>query len=310
MRRSLVAGRRAILASIACAQDRIAVVGARSGGAHGNPRVTTWRLQPARGSSQPGELVDVVAASSQYGGDKATNVGPVTGGAGGFLIVGNRTSGPAVWLSADAREFTRVEAAAGLADDARHRALAQAAVASGTGWTVVGGGSTPGDVDRQPQAWRSSDGRSWSREAVPGSDAYEDLHRVVDRDGALLALGLRGDRFGAWWRGDRWHEGASFGDVDPAGGGSPFVASLTLTGRRIWTTVSDARRYGLWHSTDGVTSRRRSPRRPAVSASSRWPARPTAYSWSATTASAAGCGAPRSGSRCGRLLEPVARRLR
>lgn len=253
MRRSLVAGRRAILASIACAQDRIAAVGARSGGAHGNPRVTTWRLQPARGSSQPGELVHVVAASSQYGGDKATNVGPVTGGAGGFLIVGNRTSGPAVWLSADAREFTRVEAAAGLADDARHRALAQAAVASGTGWTVVGGGSTPGDVDRPPQAWRSSDGRSWSREAVPGSDAYEDLHRVVDRDGALLALGLRGDRFGAWWRGDRWHEGASFGDVDPAGGGSPFVASLTLTGHRIWTTVSDARRYGLWHSADGVT---------------------------------------------------------
>lgn len=33
-------GRRAILNSIAYSRDRIAVVGARSGGAHGNPRVT------------------------------------------------------------------------------------------------------------------------------------------------------------------------------------------------------------------------------------------------------------------------------
>lgn len=248
-------GRRAVLASIACSEGRIAVVGAKSGGAHGNPRVTTWHLR-ASTDGGPEVLVDVVAAFSQYGGDRATNVGPVSGGPGGFLIVGNRTSGPAVWHSADGTEFTIVEGAPGLADDDQHRALAQAGAASasgpGKGWTVVGGGSTPGDLDRQPQAWRSSDGRSWSRERVPGGDAYEDLQRVVDRDGALVALGLRGDGFGAWWRGDRWHEGASFGEVDPDAGATPFVGSLALTGRRIWTTVSDGTRYALWHSADGV----------------------------------------------------------
>ena len=103
-------GRRAIINSIACSRDRIAAVGARSGGAHGNPRVTTFRMD--------GEtLVDVPAPFVQYGGVTASNVGPIAGGPTGWLISGNRVSGPAVWFTDDPREFTRVEAEPGLTDD-------------------------------------------------------------------------------------------------------------------------------------------------------------------------------------------------
>jgi hypothetical protein len=89
-----------------------AVVGARSGGAHGNPRVTTFWLDD-------GTLVDVRAVFTQYGGVSATNVGPIAGGPAGWLITGNRTSGPGVWFTDDPREFVRVEAEPGLTDDGR-----------------------------------------------------------------------------------------------------------------------------------------------------------------------------------------------
>jgi hypothetical protein len=116
-------GRRAILNSIACSRGRIAVVGARSGGAHGNPRVTTFWLD--------GEtLVDVRTVFTQYGGVSATNVGPIAGGPAGWLITGNRTSGPGVWVTDDPREFTLVEAEPGLTDDGDLESLAQ-----GAGWT-------------------------------------------------------------------------------------------------------------------------------------------------------------------------------
>ena len=44
----------------------------------------------------------------------ATNVGPVAGGPTGWLITGNRTSGPGVWFTDDPRGFVRVEAEPGL----------------------------------------------------------------------------------------------------------------------------------------------------------------------------------------------------
>lgn len=243
-------GERAVLASAACSEGRLAVVGAKSGGAHGNPRVTTWFL------GDDGVLHDVVAAFSQYGGDKATNVGPVTGGAGGFLIAGNRTSGPAVWFSADAREFTKVEGAPALADD-EHRALAQAAAWDGTGWTLVGGVSTPGDLDREPAAWTSADGTTWERQEVPGSRGFDDLQRVVARGGELVAAGLRGEEFATWLRVDgRWQHGSGFGALDDDAPAAPFVASLALGGGRVWATVSDGERYQLWTSHDARDWRR------------------------------------------------------
>ena len=53
---------RAILTSVGCADGRLAVLGAKSGGAHGNPRTATWRQLP------DGTLAAVRAPFELYGG--------------------------------------------------------------------------------------------------------------------------------------------------------------------------------------------------------------------------------------------------
>ncbi|MCW2737982.1 hypothetical protein [Nocardioides sp.] len=242
-------GRRAILNSIACSRGRIAAVGARSGGAHGNPRVTSFRLD--------GEtLADVPATFIQYGGVTATNVGPIAGGPTGWLITGNRTSGPGVWFTDDPREFTRVEAEPGLTDDGDLDSLAQGAGWSGEEWVVVGAGARSGrHLDQDPLAWTSEDGLGWSPEDMPAADGAQDVHRVaVLDDGRLLAVGRSGDRFAAWTRdGDGWHDPVTFGAIAESWRGAPYVASLASTPVGALATVSTGDHYELWQTDDGRT---------------------------------------------------------
>lgn len=40
-------GRQNVLSSVACRGGRMAALGAKTGGAHGNPRTSTWRELPA-----------------------------------------------------------------------------------------------------------------------------------------------------------------------------------------------------------------------------------------------------------------------
>lgn len=239
-------GRRAILNSVACSRGRLAVVGARSGGAHGNPRVTTYR--------QDGDaLVDVSAVFTQYGGISATNVGPVAGGPTGWLIAGNRVSGPGVWVTDDPREFTRVEAEPGLTDDGDLESLAQAAGWSGEEWVLVGSGTRPGRrLDPEPLAWTSPDGLVWSPEPMPETAGVQDVHRVaLLADGRLLAVGRHGDGFGSWVRdGDGWDEVVSFGAIAEAWRGAPYVASLAPTSAGVLATVSTGDHYELWRTGD------------------------------------------------------------
>ena len=87
------------------------MVGAKSGGAHGNPRVTTWYRR------DDGVFTDVVAAFELYGGPLAVTVGRIAGGPDGWLIAGARTSGAAVWLSDDATDFRLVDGDPALSSD-------------------------------------------------------------------------------------------------------------------------------------------------------------------------------------------------
>ena len=238
-------GRRAILSTVSCANDRVVAVGARSGGAHGNPRVTTF-------FEKDGGLDDQRAPFNLYGGATATNVGPITGADPGWLITGNRVSGPAVWHSTDGREFTIEEDVPGLADEDDFRSLAQAAVWDGRGWVVVGGGNARSTLDREPVVWASPDATSWERLEVPGSKDFDDLERVVAIEDDLVALGLRGDGFGVWRReaGD-WSMGEAFGVLPDDARRSPFVSSLVTGGRGLWATTSNGATFALWHSADG-----------------------------------------------------------
>jgi hypothetical protein len=238
-------GSRAILSGIACSGEEVVAIGARSGGAHGNPRVTTF-------FEHDGGLDDRRAPFNLYGGATATNVGPLTGAAPGWLITGNRTSGPAVWHSTDGRDFTIEEDVPGLADEDGFTSLAQAAAWDGEQWVVVGGGNADGTLDREPVEWTSPDGRAWTRGEVPGTGDFDDLERVVPTGDGLVALGLRGDAFGAWRRRDGgWERAADFGALPADATRSPFVASLVTGASGMWATTSDGAAYALWHSDDG-----------------------------------------------------------
>ncbi|MBU2667436.1 hypothetical protein KOI35_28385 [Actinoplanes bogorensis] len=141
-------GPRQEIRSMACAAGRVAMVGAVPGGAHGNPRVSTWRLDGER-------IVENAAPFETYGGDEAVGVGPIAAGAEGFAIVGIRTSGAAAWFSPDGKTFTLSES-----DIAGTAALAVGARPDG-GWSITGTGA-----DQQTAAWIVDDGR-WTSVAPP-----------------------------------------------------------------------------------------------------------------------------------------------
>ncbi|QOC91148.1 hypothetical protein ID554_24405 [Micromonospora craniellae] len=235
-------GRQSVLFSVGCRDGAVAAVGGKVGGAHGNPRVSTWWQR------RDGTLVEVAASFELYGGPKAVNVSRLAGGPDGWLIVGNRAGGAAAWVSPDAAEFAIVEGAPELASDGQGVTWAFDAVAGPSGWLAVGGLLAPGRIDRDPAAWTSSDGRTWQRTVLPGGQEYEEMQRVVLVDGVPLGVGLRGWAFGAWRREPAgWTAAGGFGRV---AGGVPSVGGLAVSAGRVLAVVSDGERYGGWLSED------------------------------------------------------------
>ncbi|MFI6236094.1 hypothetical protein ACIBD9_21270 [Micromonospora sp. NPDC050784] len=237
-------GRQNVFLSAACRDGQVALIGAKVGGAHGYPRVSTWR-QVADGA-----LVEVQASFETYGGPTAVNVSRLAAGPRGWLIVGNRSAGAASWVgSPDAAEFALVEGAPELASDAVGVTWAFDAVATSSGWLAVGGLLPAGRIDRDPAVWSSPDGRSWRRTVLPGGSEYEEMQRVVLADGVPVAVGLRGGTFGAWRQeAAGWVAAGTFGRR--AGAGVPGVGSLVSSGGSLFAAVTDGARHSVWVSTD------------------------------------------------------------
>ncbi|MFG1767385.1 hypothetical protein ACGFIH_28955 [Micromonospora parva] len=237
-------GRQNVFLSAACRDGQVALIGAKVGGAHGYPRVSTWR-QVADGA-----LVEVQAPFETYGGPTAVNVSRLTAGPPGWLIVGNRSAGAASWVASPAAaEFALVEGAPELASDAAGVTWAFDAVATSSGWLAVGGLLPAGRIDRDPAVWSSPDGRSWRRTVLPGGPEYEELQRVVLVDGVPVAVGLRGGTFGAWRQeASGWMAGGAFGRR--GGAGVPGVGSLVSSGGSLFAAVTDGARHSVWVSTD------------------------------------------------------------
>ncbi|MEZ0577482.1 hypothetical protein [Nocardioides sp. MH1] len=241
-------GRRAILHSVACVGQVPVAVGAMSGGAHGNARVSTFR-------SAGGTWTDVRAPFEQYGGPDALNVGPVASGADGWLIAGNRLSGPAVWVARSPRRFTIVEAAARLSNGPDDIAIASQAAWYRGAWHVVGGESV--GANRVPRAWTSRDGRTWQRDDVPSDSPLDDLVRVVATDDGLVAVGRVADGFGVWRSdGTSWSRQETFAtDTGTDGSGLPDVLDLDASGDALYAVVTDGTDDELW-SSDGAAWQR------------------------------------------------------
>ncbi|GAA1399217.1 hypothetical protein [Catellatospora coxensis] len=232
-------GLRAVIYALGCRGDRIAMLGARSGGAHGNPRVTQWYGGP------DGPMHEVIAGFQLYGGPDAVNVARLAGGPRGWAIAGNRLAGAAVWLSPDAAEFGLREGVPELAGDARGETMAYDVTPVPDGWLMVGALSPADRIDRDALAWLSPDGERWSRVPAPASPEYEEFDRVAVVAGTPYAVGLRGARFGAWRLVDGgWADAGVFGSTRP--GPVAWVAELAVTDGGLLAAVSDGEMYRLW----------------------------------------------------------------
>lgn len=240
-------GRQHVLYAAACRGDRLAALGAKNGGVHGNPRTGTWALEPG------GALREVPAPFELYAGPRAVSVARLAAGPAGWLIAGARVDGAAVWTSTDGGRFTIREGVPELAGDGRGRTVAYDAVAVPSGWWVVGAVLPPGATALAPLAWSSADGRAWRRAALPVPDGRGQAQRVASvGDGGLVAVGPVRDGFAAWrLAGGEWRRVGGFGGPGP---GVSSVDGLVAAGRGLVAVTGDGGGHGLWYSVDSGDS--------------------------------------------------------
>jgi hypothetical protein len=232
---------RALLGSVACSRDRLAVLGAKSGGAHGLPRTATWR---ERGD---GSLAVVRAPYLLYGGTQSVDVSRLLGGPDGFLVTGTRTSGAAYWTSRTGARFSLHAGVPGLANTRVTRTQATDAAFDGRRWTLVG---TSTDVLGRLYAtvWTPAGSGRWTRETLPGGRSASTADRALSLGDAIgpLVAGVLDDRFGLWLRTrGSWRLETPFGERDPDGTAAPYVSGLVFVGAQLLTSYSDGARFGL-----------------------------------------------------------------
>jgi hypothetical protein len=236
---------RSIIYSVSCRDGLVAAIGARSGGAHGNPRTRVFYERPDHG------FVGVTSTDFLlFAGEDAVSVDRVAAGPKGFLLAGNRVSGAAVWLSTDARAYEIVEGAPALASDTALQTNATDAVAVDAGWLVTGSGRGPDRIDRDPLAWTSPDGRAWTRVPLPATTADEVAQRLVRTAVGMLALGTSGDGFAAW-RGDPsgasgWRTAGRFGATGSGVVAGIEAAAVLPDARRVLVATAAADGHRLW----------------------------------------------------------------
>jgi len=237
---------RSVLSALGCEDGRISAIGAKSGGAHGNPRVRTFY------SRTDGTLVAVPSTDFElYGGARQVSVNRIAGGGpGGWLIAGNRAGGATVWTSPDATRFTIHEDLPPLASSLDLTTSALDTVAVPTGWVVAGGGRPAGRIDRDPYVWTSGDAAAWTRVPLPGTADDEEAQRLARTPDGIVAVGVAGTAFAAW-RGDAsggggWSGASRFGATGAGTiAGVEALAVLETASRLVVATVG-ADGHRLW----------------------------------------------------------------
>jgi hypothetical protein len=248
-------GVRSELSTAACRNGRLVTLGGKPGGAHGNPRISSYHVVT---DSDGVEILTEVGASFElYGGPRANNVGRMAAGPQGYLIVGNRTAGAAVWLSPDGSAFEILEGVPVLASDADRVTWAADAAALDGDWIVVGGAVAAGRTDRDVYAWRSTDGRTWTTMPTESDPAaYDELSVVAEQGGTLVGIGSHGGAFQAWrLASDGWRLAGAFGTTRASatnGRRTAVIATdLAAAGDQLLGMVILGGEHHLWHSPDG-----------------------------------------------------------
>lgn len=241
------------LYSVACNGQRVVAIGAAVGGAHGNPRTSTWIAPIGAGAT----LAEVPAAFETYGGPDAVGVGPVTAGPRGFLIVGGRVDanhlvGAAVWYAPDGANFHLVDDDPALESTASEPTELHGAYDGPSGFVAVGGVANPATVgsERDAAAWTSQDGRSWQRASVPSRPGDDILERVIATPAGLIAAGLDGTGFAAWTAdaaGGNWQRVGHFGDHGPVTSVPRIIDLAPAPGDHdVYAAVSTGAAAQLW----------------------------------------------------------------
>lgn len=230
---------RAILTSVGCSHGRLAVLGAKSGGAHGNPRTATW-VQRSDGS-----LAAVPAAFELYGGPSAVAVSRLVGGPSGFLIAGTRATGAAVWSSRTGSPFRLHEGVPGLASTRQRRTQAVDALAVRGGWVVVGD-----SIDHRGRltatGWTGRGDGPFAPTRLPGGSTISTAERVVGTADGPVAVGLDDRGLGVWSaRRARWALDSTFGRVATGATSAAEVTGTAWTGSLLAVTYSDGERFRL-----------------------------------------------------------------
>ena len=245
-----------VLFSVACHGGTVVAVGADSGGVHGNPRTSTWI------STGGGPLNEITSGLGLYGGEDAIGIGGISGGDGGFLIVGDRVDasggpGAAVWTSPDGVVFTLRDAVPALESDARGVVEAQAATPIGKGFVAVGGIRPPDSqlAARDPLAWTSPDGQTWQRQSFPHTAGDDLLLSVAEVGSGSLAISTDASGFearAADANGTGWHRTARFGSLQTDATTVVQVPSLVAIGSKAYAVVSNPSQFQMWRGgTDG-----------------------------------------------------------
>lgn len=250
-------GHRQALYAGGCHRGRLVALGAQVGGAHGNPRTSSWYERA------DGTVAEVLGAVELYGGPRSVGVSRIAGGATGSVVVGDWLGssgrvGGAVWWARGAAGFGRLPDSAAVAGGPGEQTTTADVTAVPGGWLAVGSRYVLAGpaLRREPVAWYSADGRTWRRERVVAPDGRQSLERVVPTVRGAVAVGADGDRYAAWRReSGGWQRIGGFG----AGGehGTAGVRSLAaLPGGGLLATVPGKGRMGLWWSADGARWRR------------------------------------------------------
>jgi hypothetical protein len=244
-----------VLFSVACHNNTVVAVGADSGGAHGNPRTSTWI------STGGGPLTEVTSGLGLYGGEDAIGLAGISGGDGGFLIVGDRLdasggAGAAVWTSPDGVVFTLHDAVPALESDPRGVVEAQAATPIANGFIAVGGIWPPDSplAARDPLAWTSPDGQTWQRQSFPHTTGDDLLLSVGEVGAGSLAVGTDASGFEAWAAdaaGMGWHRTARFGSLSKDATTVAQVPSLVAIGSKAYAVVSNPSQFQMWRGGSG-----------------------------------------------------------
>jgi hypothetical protein len=236
---------RAILTSVGCSHGRLAVLGAKSGGAHGLPRTATWHQR------EDGSLVAVRAPFELYGGERAVAVTRLAGGPRGYLIAGTRTSGAAVWTSPTGSAFRLHAGDRGLASSRHARSQALDAAWYDGGWVVVGVVADRTGALRAA-VWTAATPGRWTLTSLPGGHEIATAERVVVTSDGPVVTGLDDQGFALWTARDgSWSLAARFGAETPADTGHPaateasYVTALADAGSGVAVAYSDGENFRL-----------------------------------------------------------------